>query len=354
MKRVLLVLASLLALSSPASSQTILRCRTTGGAAVDCAQPVAQAYIPPSIPATKVGAGTVSNSVFGYLANVTSDIQAQINAAVSAIVSLSNAAPPSLGSASAGVASTSSRSDHVHAHGNQAGGTLHADVIAGGASGFMSGTDKTKSDAIPSAVASATYAAHELVIGPTTGGAVAPTRRVLVESDIPPGIPRNSMVADIIPFEDFNNNLGTATNRFGVIYTFFVDAGNTAVTLQGDAASDTASIAEIHDGSGAQMLVSKKGIIAQALPFGDLASAATVAPTHAISRVTGTTAINTITKPDVFSSGTNTGGRITFIPAAAFTWTTAGNIALAGTAVVGRALDFVYLTGLDKWYPSYV
>ncbi|HRI51119.1 MAG TPA: hypothetical protein PLW65_13150 [Pseudomonadota bacterium] len=149
MKRVLLVLASLLALSSPASSQSILRCRTSGGAAVDCAQPVAQAYIPSTIPATKVGAGTVSNSVFGYLANVTSDIQAQINAAVSAMVSLSNAAPASVGSASAGVAAMASRSDHVHAHGNQGGGSLHPDAIAGGASGFLSGADKTKVDAIP-------------------------------------------------------------------------------------------------------------------------------------------------------------------------------------------------------------
>lgn len=43
----------------------------------------------------------------------------------------------------AGASSLSSRGDHVHAHGNQAGGGLHAVVIAGGAAGFMSGTDKT-------------------------------------------------------------------------------------------------------------------------------------------------------------------------------------------------------------------
>ncbi len=34
------------------------------------------------------------------------------------------------------------------AHGNRAGGSLHADVVAGGASGFMTGADKTKLNAI--------------------------------------------------------------------------------------------------------------------------------------------------------------------------------------------------------------
>jgi hypothetical protein len=47
-------------------------------------------------------------------------------------------------------------------------------------------------------------------------------------------------------------------------------------------------------------------------------------------------------------------GRITILPTAAFTWTAAGNIALAGTAVVGKALDFIYNPFTAKWYPSYI
>lgn len=47
-------------------------------------------------------------------------------------------------------------------------------------------------------------------------------------------------------------------------------------------------------------------------------------------------------------------GRITLLPTAAFTWTAAGNIALAGTAVVGKALDFIYDPTSIKWYPSYI
>jgi hypothetical protein len=51
---------------------------------------------------------------------------------------------------------------------------------------------------------------------------------------------------------------------------------------------------------------------------------------------------------------TQGGGSITLIPTGAFTWTTAGNIAVAGTAVVNRALTMVYDSGTAKWYPSYV
>lgn len=57
---------------------------------------------------------------------------------------LSDAAPQALGAATQGTSNLASRGDHVHGHGNQAGGSLHADVVAGGASGFMTGTQATK------------------------------------------------------------------------------------------------------------------------------------------------------------------------------------------------------------------
>ena len=72
-------------------------------------------------------------------------------------------------------------------------------------------------------------------------------------------------------------------------------------------------------------------------------------PTSPITVVSGVNAITGITIPyDGFS------GRITLLPTGTFTWTTATNIALAGTAVVGRALDFVYNPVTAKWYPSYI
>lgn len=78
-------------------------------------------------------------------------------------------------------------------------------------------------------------------------------------------------------------------------------------------------------------------------------SASTIAPTGPIFAVSGTNAINTISAPVDFPYK-----RITIIPLGAFTWTTAGNIPVSGTAVVGRALDLVFNASTTKWYPSYV
>lgn len=81
-----------------------------------------------------------------------------------------------------------------------------------------------------------------------------------------------------------------------------------------------------------------------------IASAATIAPTTQIVFVSGTAAIDTITPPSPISLG---GGQITLIPTGLFTTTTAGNIALASTAVVSRALIMTYDVTTTKWYPSY-
>jgi len=82
-----------------------------------------------------------------------------------------------------------------------------------------------------------------------------------------------------------------------------------------------------------------------------IASATTIAPTKQITFISGTTAVVTITAAAPISAG---GGTITLIPTGIFTWTTAGNIALAGTAVVGKALTMTYDITTTKWYPSYV
>jgi len=81
-----------------------------------------------------------------------------------------------------------------------------------------------------------------------------------------------------------------------------------------------------------------------------IASATTIAPTTAFAFVSGTTAIATITPPVQVSSS---GGQITLIPTGVFTTTTGGNIALASTAVVNKALIMTYDSGTSKWYPSY-
>lgn len=81
-----------------------------------------------------------------------------------------------------------------------------------------------------------------------------------------------------------------------------------------------------------------------------IASATTIAPTTRIAFVSGTTAVATITPPSNLGSF---GNQITLLPTGAFTTTTAGNIAIASTAVVSRALIMTYDATTTKWYPSY-
>ena len=92
------------------------------------------------------------------------------------------------------------------------------------------------------------------------------------------------------------------------------------------------------------------GVQATSAAAPTIASATTIAPTKAITFISGTTAIATITAPSPISLG---GGQITLIPTGIFTTTTAGNIALASTAVVSRALIMTYDVTTAKWYPSY-
>ena len=101
--------------------------------------------------------------------------------------------------------------------------------------------------------------------------------------------------------------------------------------------------------TGTSIALSSFSAVSAAAPT--IASATTIAPTTPIVFISGTTAVVTITAAAPISAG---GGTITLIPTGVFTWTTAGNIALAGTAVVSRALTMTYDATTTKWYPSYV
>jgi len=77
--------------------------------------------------------------------------------------------------------------------------------------------------------------------------------------------------------------------------------------------------------------------------------AGVITPTYLHTVVSGTNAITGITVPYASFQGT-----LTFFPTGIFTWTTATNIAVAGTAVVGKKLEFTYNPYTSKFYPSYV
>lgn len=81
-----------------------------------------------------------------------------------------------------------------------------------------------------------------------------------------------------------------------------------------------------------------------------VASATSIIVSAPVTFVSGTTAIETIAAPDLTATG---GAQITLIPTGLWSTTDAGNIALATTAVVSRALTLTYDSATAKWYPSY-
>jgi hypothetical protein len=92
------------------------------------------------------------------------------------------------------------------------------------------------------------------------------------------------------------------------------------------------------------------GVLATGAAAPTIASAGTIAPTVGITFISGTTTISTITAPALI---TTAGGQITLIPTGLWSTNTAGNIALATTAVVSKALILTYDATTAKWYPSY-
>ena len=77
-------------------------------------------------------------------------------------------------------------------------------------------------------------------------------------------------------------------------------------------------------------------------------------PSGALFHVTGTNAITGWTIP-LGCNATAVGGcSFTVIPDAICTWTAAGNIALAGSCVVNKALTFTWDAKNSKWIPSYI
>ena len=90
-------------------------------------------------------------------------------------------------------------------------------------------------------------------------------------------------------------------------------------------------------------LVGTRGVTAT------VASAAgLITPSGPLFIVSGTAAITGFTQPIGYA-----GAPFCIIPTGAFTTTTANNIAIASTGVVGRQLCYTYNVNTDKFYPSY-
>ena len=89
---------------------------------------------------------TATTGVDGFMAAADKSKLDGIEAGANLTV-VSSALPQSVGIAAPGVSSQVSKSDHVHAHGDQAGGSLH-DEVTSLVAGFMSASDKSKIDTV--------------------------------------------------------------------------------------------------------------------------------------------------------------------------------------------------------------
>lgn len=128
-----------------------------------------------------------------------------------------------------------------------------------------------------------------------------------------------------------------------------------ASSLQGNTFAAPGTIGSGTPGNASFVAATLSGTLTLAVPSNvssavpTVASAGTIAITTPIAFVSGVTAVNTITAP----AGLTNGGQITIIPTGLFTTTIAGNIALATTAIVSKALIMTYSASTSKWYPSY-
>lgn len=139
-------------------------------------------------------------------------------------------------------------------------------------------------------------------------------------------------------------NTGSAGNFFNGYMTNFRVVNGTAVYTS-DFVSPTSILTAV---SGTQLLTLQNATIVDN-------------STNAYSLTNSGVTIQTTNVPSIIGAGGSPavpatgggGGQITLIPTGGWSTTTAGNIALATTAVVNKALILTWDTTTAKWYPSY-
>lgn len=226
---------------------------------------------------------------------------------------------------------------------NISGGTLSPDVTGG--------TELTvHKDAVSGYVGlSATYQIQFKNAAGTFTSTFSNTNTAARDYTFPDSTGTIALTSDLTPYELLSHK-NASGGYVGMTATFQVEFPNALGTFTSTLVNDNTAGREyiFPDWSGTVLL--QESILGSASTAPTIASASTIAPTKEITFISGVTAIDTITPPPSIAAG---GGFIILIPTGIFTTSVAGNIALASTAVVSKALVMVYDATTTKWYPSY-
>ena len=206
------------------------------------------------------------------------------------------------------------------------------------------GSGVTSSTGIGSVVLSISPILVTPVLGTPTSGTLTSCTGLPITTGVS-GLGSN--VATFLATPSSANLISAVTDETGTGSLVFANTPTLITPILG---TPTSGVLTNCTGSPTFTNVKYSGLIATTAAAPTIASATTIAPTEPITFISGTAAIVTITAPSPISSG---GGKITLIPTGVFTTTNAGNIAIATTAVVGKALTMTYDSTTTKWYPSY-
>ena len=206
------------------------------------------------------------------------------------------------------------------------------------------GSGVTSSTGIGSVVLSISPILVTPILGTPTSGTLTSCTGLPITTGVS-GLGSN--VATFLATPSSANLISAVTDETGTGSLVFANTPTLITPILG---TPTSGVLTNCTGSPTFTNVKYSGLIATTAAAPTIASATTIAPTEPITFISGTAAIVTITAPSPISSG---GGQITLIPTGAFTTTNAGNIAIATTAVVGKALTMTYDSTTTKWYPSY-
>ena len=216
--------------------------------------------------------------------------------------------------------------------------------ITGTLSVANGGSGVTSSTGIGSVVLSISPILVTPILGTPTSGTLTSCTGLPITTGVS-GLGSN--VATFLATPSSANLISAVTDETGTGSLVFANTPTLITPILG---TPTSGVLTNCTGSPTFTNVKYSGLIATTAAAPTIASATTIAPTEPITFISGTAAIVTITAPSPISSG---GGKITLIPTGVFTTTNAGNIAIATTAVVGKALTMTYDSTTTKWYPSY-